>query len=538
MVTELQSALTTKQRLSILSRIQHDLRTNSQVSDALMQSGLMAAVVTQLHLVVQRHGTSSHEVNELCHTIENISRTHRSIIETELSLPALVILSHCCIRWNAALPVMSIWYHLSSSSAGSLRLLQCREVMAAISQVMRETVAPNQHVYACNIPHRRLLGEVLGLLKNLTYHTDADGRRHVMELPGLISLLVHIPLSINDHDTVIRERLSALWRNWSLTAPTRYYMVQDVAIVKALHNLCLTNHAPVLRNICHALVSLSMDPDSTLTLVIFGDGMWLKVIHAFLTSTDTLLRKRTARLCRLWANNDCVGPIVIHASTLMQQLSHTAFHDVSHSVRKEALEAWTRFSALVHAPLPYHTAILDALVRLAQCPTTPAVVLARAVCGQAQHVQNRVLLVQRIELVNLMARIAVHADAGTVAQSEACQALAYLCAEPRNAAVLVHHAGVIEAWVVQLQRATVRRDLAVQAIVHLAHPSALVDNNNTGGDTNGDNNPIGITNEECCAALAQHATLLPALLQYASQAGPSPLKDQLKHVLVHILQAL
>src|SRR3569832_498942 len=85
-LAEIHSALTTKQRCLVLNRVEQLLLNDennlshtvtfksSLITRNLLEGGILSALILQLNYVLQRHGTTVKEVEQLCWTIHWLTR--------------------------------------------------------------------------------------------------------------------------------------------------------------------------------------------------------------------------------------------------------------------------------------------------------------------------------------------------------------------------------------------------------------------------------------------------------------------------------
>jgi hypothetical protein len=336
-----------------------------------------------------------------------------------------------------------------------------------------------------------------------------------VEQPGLLSTLTRIPFS--DANDKAQERLSAVFRNIAISPDTRILLAQQPDVLSALARLTSYDNRHTLRNTLNTLVSLAMDGDSCLLLVFHGDGILIEAMKRLVTHDgDEVIRKRAARALRLMAR-DTSAPLLVHDTRLMETLSNRALHDTSNDVRIEAAEAFARCAGLIKAPMAQHEAILDALTHLANSPSVLPEVMARALKDQASHPENRVPMAQRNKLLEALARIATSAEAPRTAKEDVCLALLDLCSEEENQTTLATPPmfnALVQNAVGRREDHRSLRESSIQTLLNLA----LIPSNRN--------------------KMANHASLLQALLQFAAATADSNLKKKVKAVILQLAAEL
>jgi hypothetical protein len=265
------------------------------------------------------------------------------------------------------------------------------------------------------------------------------------------------------------------------------------------------------------MVSMAMDADSCLLMVFHGDGVLVELLKRFVVyEDDAVIRKRAARALRLLAR-DISAPLLVHDNQLMECLSYRALHDTSSDVRTEAAEAFAKCAGLIKAPMAQHDAVLDALTHLACSPHVVPDVMARALKEQASHPENRRPMANRQNLMVALARIAVSVDASRSAKENACSAFLDLSTDESNRAVIATPP-TLEALVrnsVDRSEGHARiRECAVRTLLNLA-----------------------VTRSNW-KRMANHTSLLQALLHFAAATQTEDLKKEVKAVILHLAAEL
>jgi hypothetical protein len=495
-IADIHSALTTKQRLSMLKRLRktlqqsdcmdknvsfassaatHNIANNAYLdlsATSFIEQGIVNALALQLHHLLCTHGSTVAELELICHCFAllfaQIRRKH-DVLQKLMRVQGtdfVVLLTEAVSMASqkrqgrvrvasASVPcvqqsVLSIFNILSAYVAGTVLLLKCRAFVETIIVVLSDHDMTDDTVL-----------EALGTLKNLTYYEE-DCRVYLIKQSGFLSGLTALPNRPPSLSIKSRQRLSAVIRNLAISVECRTLLVGHSMVIGALiHLMTWEPKAPndraspdfcgMLRNLLSTLITLSMDYDSALLLIFHGDGILLHVLKRYLKDgTDTLVRKRAACTLRLLAN-EASAPLLIHDADLMHLLSDAALRDESPDVRKEAAEAFARCAALVQSEYqPHYQAVLDALTVLASQRHRPKAVsidaLARALKEQSSHTCNRKPMAERSVLLETVAHIALTRDvASTTAAQDACCTLMHLSTEEVNLERLAHTPVVLDA---------------------------------------------------------------------------------------------
>jgi hypothetical protein len=563
LVAGIQSSFTTKQRLFALNKLRkilqkrekyenpnssmmsiltnHDKNhagfaeslNNANFEDFVIAGG-MNALVLQLHHLVHSHGWTLPELELLCYCLSLIFRLIRKaktrverLVDQDLDF--LVVLSSASLLASQkrhgsnlntvrSIPsvqhsTMTIFYIITSSSTGSNLFLKCPVAVELVSHVLADREIDEDSVY-----------ESLGVYKNLTYYQEVS-RVKLMKSPGFIQSLA---INQNMTSTRSRQRQLAVIRNLATTVECRSLLLAEPSIVGALIESLLweprsyveseaTELLSLRRNVFVALISLSMDHDSALLLIFYGDGILLRILQRFLKeSTDNFLRKKSACVLRLLAN-EVSAPLLVHDAALMHSLSDAALRDDSLEVRREAAEAFARCAAFVQLEKqPHFENVLDALTVLVerQNPTKTVAInsLARALKEQSLHPNNQRPMAKRGVLLEAIAQMALLRGADSMsAATDACSAIMNLSSDAENIEKLTNNSTVLEALLSNASSYTAnvgeRKTYALSTLVNLAQ------------DTN------------CRRILVRHGCLMQTLIQGARflPIEESEFKKKLKH---------
>ena len=537
-IAEIHSAMTTKQRLVALKHLHQMLQSMQQQQQQqqheevqqqhhgaalnnptnLLETGLINALSLQLHCILHRHGSTTVEMELMCHCLclvfQRCRKQHKELqlCIQEQGTPFVDMLTQAIgielrqrsLQSTNSIPsalysVLSLFSIISSSALGTSLLLQSRDVGVTIVSCLSDPKVPDATI-----------AEILGTLKNMTYF-DEDCRIILVKLPDMLSALTalpnyhHRPLSIKS-----RHRLLGIVRNLSTTAECRAILIRQPSFVGLLARFMMADSSSdnskndestaqenqiFRRSMFNTLISLAMDQESSLLLLLHGDGILLRLLHAYwrtsIQADDSDTRKSVARILRLLAHEASV-PLLIHNTELMHQLSDAALRDSCAAVRTEAAEAFTRCAALARAETSgqhshYYEAVLDALQLLVQQQQQSRAVsrdvLAQALREQSMHPGNRAPLGKRSILLQTVTQIALERGVSSVtAVRDACCTLLHLSLEESNRQDLVQVPNLLDALMTNLSSFSqgdqhdhvdaVERDHAMQTVVNLAQCSA------------------------------------------------------------------
>jgi hypothetical protein len=486
-VAGLRSAITTKQRLFALSRLRKILQQSSGLEDDtsfvssrnvtpvrlgnfddFVNAGGGIALVLQLHHLVHSHGSVLAELELLCFCLAKLFGLIRrqfdkiKIFLSEHDSDVLLLLSDASLIasqrrqytntcqnvpsvQNSAVTIFNI---VTSSSSGTNLLLKCHAAVEMISRILCDIETTDDTVT-----------QALGIYKNLTYFQE-DCRVKLIKSSGFLQSLSLS--SIKSISLKSRQRQSAVIRNLAISVECRSLLVAEPTTVGTL--IQLLNWEPqstddssspdfrnMRRNVLNTLVSLTMDHDSALLLIFYGDGILLHILQRYLkVSTDTFLRKKSACVMRLLAN-EASAPLLVHDANLMQSLSDAALRDDSSDVRREAAEAFARCAAFVQLEQqPHYENVLDALTILVnqrgRLKSFAMNSLARALKEQSLHPCNQLPMADRSVLLNAIAQIALLREfESNAAATDACCALMNLSTDKANLEKLAGQEIILEA---------------------------------------------------------------------------------------------
>lgn len=591
MIAELHRALTTKQRVLALKSMQLTLLQYQKQEQCLrvVNTGIVNAVTLQLHSLLHRHGSTRTELDVLCHclylictlchkddrtTLEVFLVEEQGLTFVNMLTAALILEQHLrglaypgtvraisaaianhtpCVRQS----VLSIFYIISATARGSRLLLQSKQILASIVSILLD-IHTNDSIIL----------EALGVLKNTTYYVE-----HSCKLWWRADGFVNAITALTNHSLISsksRHRLSGILRNLATSADCRIEMVRQPSLIALLAHL-LSRHKDYLEytteqnhihpeyelktqcNLLNTLISFAMDHESSVLLILHGDGILLRRLKDHLEHThDNQIRYDVARTLHLLTNPATV-PLLVYNQELMHTLSDAALRDASIRVRREAAEAFAKCAALVEHEIPtthpptskslYYETVLNALQSLVQqqqqqqhsstssagkidVPILSRDVLAHTLLQQAYRVENRTLLGNCTILIKEIVRIALECGISSVtAVQDACNVLLHLSMEPINREHLIQRVPLLlDALQINLASfahcevlpnvAAVQRDYVLETIVNLA---------------------LYTPNRKI---LAKHGCLLSTLIQVSASLTDDELKANVKWVILLLTQEL
>lgn len=513
----LNQAVTTESRRNVLSLLFHQVGYNSETRScryvcfvgSLVRAGAINALCLQLGFVLNKHQSSSQELNGICRALGLLLHCSDELREASLREvgPDLVALLVKAMRHGNSLSkreVVSVWHAVASCNTGINVMIKCRGLMKSLSMVLRDAEQSNEAAV-----------EALGLLKRLTFNAE-ESRLQILDQPGMLKSLAQLPFVIH-HDVKGIEWLSSIFRNIAVTPSTRVVLAQNTEVLSALIRLASQGSRRATRNVLCTLDCLAMESDYCVGMVMHGDGILLNVLRRMIEEEpDDVVRRRAARALRLLARDKAI-PLLINDNILMDSLASCALHDSAREVRIEAASAFTSCSSLVRAPMPQHDAVLESLTNLANEKRVLPEVVAKALKEQALHPMNRVPMANHVGLLHALAKIAMEGDGSVVAKGYATSALYDLSSEEANREKMATPQ-VLQALVTN---ATDRnddmreaRDQSIKTLLNLA----LVASN--------------------LKQMATHEGLLNALVQYAATATEAESKGAVKRVIMSLVPLL
>ena len=573
--THVETSMTSSSELIENNNSQHLSSVASATTSAvnleqfIMRDGGITVIIMQLHHLVYSHGTTIAELEVICmcllilfrscwrrrtmgHVQQHILQNLAPDLLILLSNAVLVVISQRKQRQNqfmdgvdqkmnsVLLNVMTIFNIISSSFVGTNSMIKCRIATETIIRMLENDGSIKEH----DADDDNTIFEVLGCLKNLTYFQEEYRMQLVQSSSGFIKSLGSLLLSKPALSMKSRQRLSAVIRNLSICIECRAILVAHPTIIETLIQLLNCDDPQTTingdddtlnmmkRNVVSTFVSLSMDHDSALILIFYGDGILPQVLQRHLKySSDVFLRKKSACILRL-LTNEMSAPLLVHDSNLMYSLSDAALRDDSSDVRKEAAEAFARCAAfvqIVEQQPHYYDSVLDALTVLVSRRSRLKVVaidsLARAIRDQSSHEGNQRPMADRSVLLDAMSEIARSREyeASTASRDATC-ALMNLSSHYDNLEKLARNPLVLEAI------------LSIASAYRMG-VDATVDNGKTYALTT----LVNLTrNSNCRKIMIRHRCLLQTMIQEIKYVPTeqSVLKEKLKQASILLASEL
>ena len=489
LLSGLQLTITTKQRLNVLRQLLHFVgydpstrhcRCHVTILSRFLQGKCIHLLCLQLGYALNRHQNHHREQKRELHDV-NFSNEEINLILIAMDIfyrycPELVtegsirneapevlrllkevlayyrggIIHNGTGRINSTgggsdifLSVISIWHSCSSSSIGTMLLLQHPATLQAINNILSLQKERPHH----GSGGLETIMESLGLLKNLSYYGE-DYRHCIVDQTNLLTTLTSLTDVPNDK---ARERLSAVFRNLVLSTDVRSRLIQRADVLTAIVRISIittaTNidHASTnckkntLRNVLSAITSLAIDTNTTHLIVFHADGILVEQLKQFVVhSVDSVVRKRAVRVLRLLARDASSAHVmVLQDNHLLEILSDRTLNDVSDAVRIEAVEAFCTCASLIRAPMVQHNYILDSLTHMLMASTSTTTrtnidTVARALREQACYPENRRGLVLRENLLGALADIILSENTTLSAKESVCATLVDLSEEELN----------------------------------------------------------------------------------------------------------
>ena len=418
-VEALQQALTTKDRVQAIHDIQCLCReaheSQEEIVSALIGAGILRTLTLQLNYVLRKHGTLIQEITELCELLslflQQATLFQISWEEQVDGLDLLELLAEVISRGERR-NALSLLHFLSSSRSGTNFLLKSRLIVIELISLLHEH------------QNTEWLLDLLGIWKNVTCFYNEDSFP-LFDFPDFVESLTSTPIE-NDIQIKQADRISSIFRNLATSSRNRNKMIQNLEVLKSLESLVILEYPTTRVNVLKCLSSLSMEQDTCVLLLFYGDGVFLTHMKKAFASPDARLRKEAARLARLWGSDPAAGIIMINDNRFMDALSKGALRDEDREVRQECVRAFTTCTDLVKSPMPQHEVILEALILLTRrIPDIPAPVVSKALFNQTKYKANRLLIAKKRILVDRLAGMALD----TLTADDACGALAELSCE-------------------------------------------------------------------------------------------------------------
>ncbi|KAI2494669.1 hypothetical protein MHU86_19848 [Fragilaria crotonensis] len=417
LVEEAHQAVTTTQRVRVLEKI-------AMVSEGtpLVKAGILRPLCLQLGFVLNRSIATESETDQVsmvCSAIDSLYRNCREDVRMEslddIGIELLRLLSKAWKNQKAQSKVVSIWRSISASARGAMMTINIPNFLPMMAEALQ-----NNAVSKC------MKGDIMSVLKCVSHFAD-DHRLSLLEQLGTVLSRTSC-LELTERGM---ERLSAIFRNLSLTPNVRIVMAEHSAVLTALVQLCSkgSQNMKTIRNVTSTFDNLSMETDSCMMLLLHGDGMILEALrHLLLLADDDVVRRRCARALRFLARDKAV-PILLKCTDVIHSLHQAAIHDRSVDVRSEATSAYASCAAKVNAKMAIHGDILNALRDMASGPASASV--AFAFKEQVLHPGNRIAIVEHADFFETMVGKCFEPNASFSLKEYVCSALEILSQDER-----------------------------------------------------------------------------------------------------------
>jgi hypothetical protein len=417
LIEEAHQAVTTTQRVRVLERV-------VMISEGtpLVKAGIMRPLCLQLGFVLNRPITIETEIDQVsmvCSAIDSLYRNCREDVRLasldDIGMELLRLLSKAWTKQKAQSKVLSIWRSISASSRGALMIVNIPNFLPMMAEALQNTV------YS-----KSMKDDIVSVFKCVSHFAD-DHRLSLLEQLGTV--LSRASCSVLTERSM--ERLSAIFRNLSLTPYVRTVMAEHSAVLTALVQLCSqgSQNTKTIRNVASTFDNLSMETDSCMMLMLHGDGMILEVLrHLLLSADDDVVRRRCARALRLLARDKAV-PILLKCTYVIHSLHQVAIHDRNVDVRSEATTAYASCAAKVNAEMVFHSNVLNALREMASGPAPESV--AFAFKEQALHPGNRMAIIEHAGFLESMVGMCFVPNASSSLKEYVCSALEILSQDER-----------------------------------------------------------------------------------------------------------
>lgn len=524
-MAELHGALTNHDRLAALKAIKERISGNYGdpivLGFYLLEERLLAALVLHLHAVLLRPNSNYEEVTQILHLIDVIIRLCPRHLQEQISLDLTtdffdftsseLLPPNRESRVPYLLSMLSILHSCSSTASGSQQILKSRVTLMRIISIMKNLEIADE-----------CLLQALNFVKNISFF----GESHRLYLTSLHEFLSSLSsLTCRTTSESILERLSAIFRNLAITPECRKTLTGSAGVLRALIRMGTSSSHAVLRNTLKALICLAMDTESCITLLYHGDGQLISVIKRLvrLYHSHQCIRKRAIRLLRLLSQQKTFQ-LLAYDDDLVDLLSSVVNDDQCHEIRREAIEAFSHCMAMVQSNAPNYKSVLDIMVEWVDSRSVSPEIFACSIKEQACSTENGHVLAERTNIIDILSQIAANVDSSPAARYDACHALWLLAKTKENQVKLMASSFILSALVVnaanfrgafeEIDESILPscRECAVQTIVCLAQSHS---------------------NRRKMVA---HDKLLQVLIQFAATTHDFAAKDQVKEVILWLVQ--
>ncbi|GAX12054.1 hypothetical protein FisN_8Lh157 [Fistulifera solaris] len=524
LVTDLHGALSGHDRLIALYHLTQGV--SGKCGDAsvmafyLLEERLLPALVLHLHAVVQRSQSKSDETAQILHLMDILLKLCPRHLQEQVSLDlnthffdfasAELLPQHRDCQLPHLLLMLSVLHSCSATASGSQQILQSRITLMRIISIMKNEEISDD-----------CLLEALNIVKNISYF----GENHRLYLVSLHEFLSSLSsLTSRSVSESILERVSAVLRNLAVDPECRKLLTQSAGVLRSLIKMMGTcfNHV-IIKNCLKALICLAMETESVVTLLYHGNGQLMDVIKRLVrvNHNHTSIRKRAMRLLRLLAKQKSVH-LVAYDNDLLDLLSNVVKEDQHDEIRQEAIEAFTNCIAVVTSSAPNYKSVLNQLVEWINQRSISPEMFACVIKDQASFPENSFVLAEQTKIIDILSQIAVNVDSPPSARYDACHSLWLLAKEKENqvklmtshfiVGSLVRNAADFLDGLEEMDNSTSCRERAIETIVYLAQCRS---NRKT---------------------MVSHDKLLQVLIQFASTTHDYRMKDQVKEVILWLVQ--
>ncbi|GAX18938.1 hypothetical protein FisN_8Hh157 [Fistulifera solaris] len=523
LVTDLHAALSRHDRLIALYHLQQSISGKcgdpSVMGFYLLEERLLPALVLRLHAVVQCSPAKGDETAQILHLMDVLLKLCPRHLQEQVSLDlnthffdfasAELLPQHRDCPLPHLLLMLSVLHSCSATASGSQQILESRVTLMRIISILRYDDISD----AC-------LLEALNIFKNISYFGE-NHRQYLASLHEFLSSLGS--LSGRTVCESILERVSAILRNLAVAPECRKILTQSAGVLRSLIKMgtCF-NHA-VIKNSLKALICLAMEEKSCVTLLNHGNGQLVDVIKRLvrISHNHTSIRKRAIRLLRLLSKQKSIH-LVAYDNDLLDLLSNVVKEDQHDEIRQEAIEAFTHCIAVVTSSAPNYKSLLNQLVEWINQRRISLEMFACVIKEQASFTENSSVLAEQTKIIDILSQIAANVDSPPMARYDACHSLWLLAKEKENQVKLMASHFIVGSLVrnaadflddlEEMDTSKSCRERAIETIVYLAQCRS---NRRT---------------------MVSHDKLLQVLIQFASTTHDYRMKDQVKEVILWLVQ--
>jgi hypothetical protein len=523
LVTDLLAALSSHDRLVALYHLKQSISGKcgdpSIMGFYLMEERLLPALVLHLHAVVQRSQSKSDETSQILHLMDVLLKLCPRHLQEQISLDlnvhffdfasAELLPQHRDFHLPHLLSMLSVLHSCSATVSGSQHILQSRVTLMRIISIMKSEEISD----GC-------LLETLNIVKNISFF----GENHRLYLASLHEFLSSLSsLAGRTVSESILERVSAILRNLAVAPECRKLLTQSAGILRSLIKMGTCFNHVIIKNCLKALICLAMETESCVTLLYHGNGQLIDVIKRLvrMNHSHTSIRKRAIRLLRLLSKQKSVH-LVAYDNDLLELLSNVVKEDQHDEIRQEAIEAFTHCISVLTSSAPNYKSVLNQLVEWINQRSISPEMFACAIMEQANFIENGYVLAEQTKIIDILSQIAANVDSPPRARYDACHSLWLLAKEKENqvklmashfiVGSLIRNAAAFLDGLEEMDASTSCRERAIETIVYLAQCRS---NRRT---------------------MVNHDKLLQVLIHFVSTTHDYRMKDQVKEVILWLVQ--